>query len=66
MTAIPWDDDEPTNHEDRAWWTTWPNGAQLVWARTIQDARLAARAHAGPTAPVRARLATRAEQGLEA
>lgn len=60
-----WEDDaEPAYDTDRAWLCRWSGGELIVWARTIQDARLQARANgAGPNAPVTARLATRLEQG---
>lgn len=38
----------------------------VVWAETIEQARLEARHHAGPTTAVAARLATNTEAGEEA
>lgn len=60
-----WDEPEPTNTTDVAWYCRWHGGETLVWARTIQDARLQARQLAGPTVAVSARLATRLEQGIQ-
>lgn len=44
-----------------AWLCSWPGFTQVVWARTIEEARLEARKDAGPTVAVGARLATQAE-----
>lgn len=54
-----------TTPERRPWICTWTHDnealALLVHADTIEEARLEARRHAGPTLAVGARLATRAE-----
>lgn len=45
-----------------AWLCRWTDHALVVWADSIEQARLEARRHAGPTAAVSSRLATTAEQ----
>lgn len=45
-----------------AWLCRWADQELVVWATTIEGARLQARQHAGPTVPVSARLASRHEQ----
>ena len=44
-----------------AWLCRWADQQTVVWADTIEQARLEARRHAGPHAAVSARLATHAE-----
>jgi hypothetical protein len=44
-----------------AWLCRWDGAVLLVWASTIEQARLNARRYAGPNTPVAARLATRQE-----
>lgn len=44
-----------------AWMCQWDGFTQVVWAATIQEARLVARREAGPHAPIKARLATTKE-----
>lgn len=51
--------DSTTEH---AWLCRWDDQQLIVRARTIEDARLKAREHAGPNKPVAARLATHNEQ----
>lgn len=43
------------------WWCQWDGYTQLVYAKTIEEARLIARQTAGPTVAVKARLATMEE-----
>lgn len=45
-----------------AWMCRWHDGRIVVWADSIEQARLIARDHAGPTVAVSARLATTAER----
>lgn len=45
-----------------AWLARWDQGELLVWGGTIEEARLEARKHAGPHAPVRVRLASSTEK----
>ena len=59
---IPVDEPDHGPPSERAWLCRWADKQLLVWATTIENARLAARVHAGPNAPVSARLATRSEQ----
>ena len=44
------------------WMCRWDDLQLVVWAPTIEQARLAAREHAGPVVPVSARLATHSER----
>lgn len=43
------------------WMCRWDNLEVVVWAPTIEEARLGARQQAGPTVAVAARLATHSE-----
>lgn len=45
-----------------AWLCRWADRYEIVYATTIEGARLAARAHAGPSVPVSARLASQSER----
>lgn len=49
-----------------AWLCRWHGGQLLVWAWTIEEARLEARHIAGPNAAVQARLATNNEKNGDA
>lgn len=67
-------EDQPQveGHNGCLWLTRWYDHATsehlelVVHATTIEEARLAARLHAGPTTAVAARLATNTEAGEEA
>jgi hypothetical protein len=47
--------------QNHAWICRWDGATLLVWAPSIEQARLNARRYAGPNTPVAARLATRQE-----
>jgi hypothetical protein len=62
MTARPSNVAEAEDR-GRAWLCRWAGGELVVRADSIEQARLEARAVAGPAAAVSARLATRVEAG---
>lgn len=56
------DDPQDTTPVMAAWLCSWDDQRRVVWAWTIDEARLEARKEAGPHVAVKARLATHAEQ----